>query len=419
MTKLSDSASEVEAELCRFCSEPLSLAVVDLGEVPLANSYLREEDLAKPEPKFSLRPLLCQACWLVQLPAWESPDAIFTDYAYFSSFSDSWLDHCRRYRDAIIPRLALGAASQVVEIASNDGYLLQYFVEAGVPVIGIEPARNVAAAAIEKGIPTRSEFFGRRLSDELVEEGIRADLLIANNVFAHVPDVNDFVAGIAGLLADNGTATLEFPHLLRLLEETQFDTIYHEHYDYFSLATARRVFGAHGLEIYDVEELATHGGSLRIYVGHAGYHHVAASVSALLSIEAAAGLETLTPYIAFEARVRDLREHLLQFLEEAGKSGQTVLAYGAPAKGNTLLCYCGIDATRIAFTVDRSPHKQNHYLPGSRLPIRAPEALTAAQPDFVLILPWNLKAEIRQQMAALESAGTRFVVAVPDLEVLS
>ncbi len=413
-----ETASTNEAHLCRFCAEPLSFSVVDLGEVPLANSYLGPDDLALPEPRFSLEPLLCESCWLVQLPAWESPDAIFSDYAYFSSFSDSWLDHCRRYRDSIVRRLDLDPSSQVVEIASNDGYLLQYFVESGIPVLGIEPARNVAAAAIEKGVPTRSEFFGQRLAEELEGEGIHADLLIANNVFAHVPDVNDFVAGISRLLARDGTATLEFPHLLRLLQETQFDTIYHEHYDYFSLATARRIFAAHDLEVYDVEELPTHGGSLRLYVGHQGIHPTSPRVGALLEEEETAGLETRAPYRAFRGRVEALRRHLLEFLEQTSREGRTVLAYGAPAKGNTLLCYCGIDAASIPFTVDRSPHKQNHYLPGSRIPIRSPQDLIDARPDFVLILPWNLKGEIRSQLADLEAQGTRFVVAVPDLEVL-
>ncbi len=403
---------------CRFCSAPLERALVDLGTLPLANSYLAEEDLESAEPRFSLRPLICERCFLVQLPEWESPEAIFSDYAYFSSFSDSWLEHARRYCGMAQARFGLDETSQVIEVASNDGYLLQYFQSARIPVLGIEPARNVAEAAIDKGIPTRVEFFGEQLAVKLAEEGIAADLLIGNNVLAHTPHLNDFVRGIRTVLAPGGVATLEFPHLLRLLEETQFDTIYHEHFSYFSLTAVRRVFEHHGLTLFDVEELPTHGGSLRIYAAKTeSARPTAASLDELLQREADEGLLHLAGYERFASRVDDVRRQLLEFLADARAQGRSVLAYGAPAKGNTLLCYCGVGTESISFTVDRSPHKQGRFLPGSRLPVRPPEELIAAKPDYVLILPWNLRSEIMAQNEVIREWGGRFVTAVPRLQI--
>ena len=403
---------------CRFCSAPLQHALVDLGTLPLANSYLEEEDLQSAEPRFSLRPLVCERCFLVQLPQWESPEAIFSDYAYFSSYSDSWLEHARRYCGAARARFGLDETSRVIEVASNDGYLLQYFQNERIPVLGIEPARNVAEAALEKGIPTSIAFFGEELARELTREGTSADLLVANNVLAHTPHLNDFVRGIRTVLAPSGVATLEFPHLLRLLEETQFDTIYHEHYSYFSLTVARAIFEHHGLTLFDVEELPTHGGSLRIYAARKeSAREVAASVDDLLQREAEQGLHQLACYEPFAERVEAVRRQLVEFLAEARAEGRRVLAYGAPAKGNTLLCYCGVGTDSISFTVDRSPHKQGRFLPGSRLPVRPPEDLIAARPDYVLILPWNLKAEIMAQNEVVREWGGRFVTAVPRLQV--
>jgi len=429
------------AEICRFCGAPLDLVLLDLGELPLANSYLDADQVERPEPRWPLVPRVCERCFLVQIPELESAEAIFTDYAYFASYSDSWLAHCERYALRAIERFGLSGASRVVEAASNDGYLLQFFARAGIPVLGIEPAANVAAAAEARGIETRRAFFGEALARQLASAGIAADLFVANNVLAHVPDLNDFVRGIYGVLAPNGTATLEFPHLLRLLDEGQFDTIYHEHFSYFSLGTVMRVFAAHGLDLYDVEELPTHGGSLRIYArraappsprpagagggGAGGAKERAASdaggrarVESLLARELAAGLETRSAYQAFAARAREVRDELVVFLRAARSDGKTVVGYGAPAKGNTLLCWSNVGPDLLPFTVDRSPHKQGRFLPGSHLPVRAPEDLLAARPDYVLILPWNLRDEIAGQMRAIAEWGGRFVVAVPRLEVL-
>jgi hypothetical protein len=405
---------------CRFCGAPLSEVFVDLGASPLANSYLEPEDLVRAEAFYPLCVYVCGECLLVQLPEEERPEAIFSDYAYFSSYSDSWLRHAKTYAEAMIERFGFGAGTQVIEIASNDGYLLRWFKEKGIPVLGIEPAGNVAAAAEAAGIPTVVEFFGESTARELVAGGKRADLLVGNNVLAHVPGLNDFVAGLKILLAPTGVLTLEFPHLLRLMAEDQFDTIYHEHYSYFSFATVRKVFAAHGLTLFDVEELPTHGGSLRIYARHDedAAKPVGERVADLLAREEAAGLGKLETYRSFGERVQRVKWGLLRFLIASKEAGKSIAGYGAPAKGNTLLNYCGIRTDFLDYTVDRSPHKQGRYLPGVRIPIHGPDRLRETRPDYVLILPWNLKEEIVEQMADVRSWGGRFVVAIPEVEIL-
>jgi SAM-dependent methyltransferase len=405
---------------CRFCAAPLTETFVDLGMSPLSNAFVAPERAFAMEKFYPLHAFVCGACRLVQLPAVESPEAIFDDYLYFSSYSDTWLRHAEAYAAAMVARLGLSGQSLVVEIASNDGYLLQYFRGAGIPVLGVEPARNVAAVAQGKGIPTDIAFFGEGTARRLKATGAAPDLIAANNVLAHVPDLNDFVAGLKLLLAPSGVATIEFPHLLRLIDENQFDTIYHEHFSYFSLLTAERIFARHGLALFDVEELPTHGGSLRVHLRHAerAAPPIAASVEALRRREQAAGLDGPAPYRRFAEAVADTKAAILDFLIEARRHGKRVAGYGAPAKGNTLLNYCGIRTDLIAFTVDRSPHKQGMLLPGTHIPIRAPEALLEARPDYVLILPWNLKDEIMVQMAAIRDWGGRFVVPIPQLKIL-
>jgi SAM-dependent methyltransferase len=402
---------------CRSCEAPLRHSFADLGSTPLANSYLEPEQLDGPERFYPLHAYVCATCFLVQLPAVAAPEEIFADYAYFSSYSTSWVEHARRYVDDAVERFRLGPESRVVEVASNDGYLLRHLVERGIPVVGIEPAANVAEAARAVGVPTLVRFFGRTTAEEVRADGA-ADLLVANNVLAHVPDLNDFVAGIAVLLAPSGAATLEFPHLLRLIEETEFDTIYHEHFSYFSLLSVERVFAAHGLELFDVEELTTHGGSLRIYARHSGASDGrSARVDELRERELAAGLGDLEVYSRFEERVRAAKRDLLDFLIDARREGKSVVAYGAAAKGNTLLNYCGIRSDFVDYVVDRSPHKQGRYLPGTRLPIHAPERVTETRPDYLLILPWNLKDEIVEQMAHVREFGCRFVTPIPTVEI--
>jgi SAM-dependent methyltransferase len=404
---------------CRACAEPLHEVVVDLGSSPLANSYLRAEDLDRPETFLPLCPRVCTRCWLVQLPHIVAPEAIFSDYAYFSSYSTSWLRHAEDFAVAASDRFALRGTSLVLEAASNDGYLLRAFKARGIPVLGIEPAANVAQAAIELGIPTEVRFFGTETARELAGRGQRADLFVANNVLAHTPYLNDFVAGIRAVLKDDGVATLEFPHLARLIAENQFDTIYHEHYSYFSLSAVRRVFAAQDLDIFDVEELPTHGGSLRLYAQPAGPRRPRSPrVDGVLEAEAAAGMETLGTYREFAERVRETKRKLLEFLIDAARRGQRIAGYGAPAKGNTLLNYCGIRTDFLAYTVDRSPHKQGHFLPGTRIPIHPPEKIFATRPDLILILPWNLSAEISDQMREARSWGGRFVVAIPEVRLL-
>lgn len=405
---------------CRACAAPLEHVFVDLGSSPLANSYLSAEALAQAEPFYPLTVWVCERCWLCQLPEAATPAEIFSDYAYFSSYSTSWVEHARRYVEAMIERFGFGPAHRVVEIASNDGYLLRHFRDRGVPVLGIEPASNVAEAARAIGIPTEVRFFGRQTARELVAAGQSADLLLGNNVLAHVPDLDDFVGGLAILLKPDGVLTMEFPHLARLVEGNQFDTIYHEHYSYLSLVAVERFFAAHGLDLFDVEELPTHGGSLRIYAQRrdGGRHPVGPRVAALRAREKSEGLETLAYYEAFGEKVRETKRKLLEFLIGARRAGKRIVGYGAPAKGNTLLVYCGIRGDFLDYTVDRSPHKQGRFLPGSRIPIRAPEAIFETRPDYVLILPWNLREEIAGQMAGIREWGGRFVVAIPEVAVL-
>lgn len=414
------TAHAMELSCCRFCSAPLERVFIDLGMSPLANSYLRNEKAKQDERFFPLRAYVCGECFLVQLEEWEAPENIFGDYAYFSSYSDSWLQHAKSYVTRVIERFALGANSKVVEIASNDGYLLQYFVEADVPVLGIEPAQNVAAVARAKGIPTRVEFFGERAARTLRREGLRADLLIGNNVLAHVPNLNDFVKGMSLLLADAGVITMEFPHLMRLFDECQIDTIYHEHFSYFSFIAVEKIFAAHGLTLFDVEELPTHGGSLRIYAQHAnkGWHPISHRVLDLRRREIDAGYANLDHYDAFEERAMETRQKLLSFLEDAKRQGKRVVGYGAPAKGNTLLNYCGITSDLIEYTVDRNPHKQGSLLPGSHIPILEPERINVTKPDYILILPWNLKREIVSQLSFARSWGAQFVVPIPEPRIV-
>ena len=406
---------------CRFCGQPLTETFADLGESPLSNAYLTEEQLLTGRETFHpLHAWVCTNCLLVQLESFETPEAIFGDYAYFSSYSDSWLDHGQRYVNEFTSRLDLNDSSHVVELASNDGYLLQYFVEKQIPVLGIEPAANVAQVAIEKGVPTEIAFFGQATARRLLKEGKpHADLLLGNNVLAHVPDLNDFVAGMKLLLAPRGTITMEFPHLLRLIEQNQFDTIYHEHFSYFSFLTVQKVFAAHGLRLFDVQQVPTHGGSLRIIGCHDDDpRENTPAVAALLDEETKFGLRNIETYRAFDQAVRKVKTDLLAFLDNAQAEGKRVVGYGAPAKGNTLLNYCGVGTDRIAYTVDRSIHKQNHYLPGSHLPIHAPEKLLADKPDYVLILPWNIRDEIIGKMSAIRDHGGQFVVPIPQLKVM-
>lgn len=406
---------------CRFCDTPLEHVFVDLGMSPLCESYVAAEALNRMEPFYPLRVYVCHRCFLVQLDEYVAAEDIFTEYAYFSSYADSWVEHARRYTDMITARLGLGADSFVVELASNDGYLLQHFVARGIPALGIEPAANVAAAAEKKGVETLVKFFGRDTAREFTEQGRQADLIIGNNVLAQVPDLNDFVAGMKILLKPGGVITLEFPHLVRLMAENQFDTIYHEHFSYFSWLTVREVFAAHGLRLFDVEEIPTHGGSLRIYGCHADDTAKTETPVAreLAAREEQAGLRDLAAYRAFTAQVEETKRKLLEFLIDAKRNGKKVVGYGAPGKGNTLLNYCGIRTDFIEFTVDRNPYKQGKHLPGTRIPILPPERLRDARPDFVLILPWNFKDEIMQQNAYIREWGGRFVVPIPEVRVYS
>lgn len=404
---------------CRSCGRYAAHTLVDLGMSPLANSYVRPSELGRLEPFYPLRVYVCEFCLLAQTEAVARPEEIFSDYAYFSSYSDSWLAHAKASVDAAIQRFSLNAASQVVELASNDGYLLQYFIAEGIPVLGIEPAGNVAQAAIAKGIPTRVRFFGEETARELVSEGIRASLIIGNNVLAHVPGLNDFVAGIKVLLGERGAATLEFPHLMRLIEQNQFDTIYHEHYSYFSLLAVEQVFRRHGLSVFDVDELPTHGGSLRIYVCHRqdASKPKHCHVNNLLEREKQAGLADLNYYVSFGERVKQTKRKLLSFLIAAKDEGKSIVGYGAAAKGNTLLNYCGIREDFLDYVVDRSPHKQGHFLPGTRIPICHPDQIRETRPDYVLILPWNLKEEIIEQMRYVRQWGGQFVLPIPELQI--
>jgi SAM-dependent methyltransferase len=404
---------------CRFCNTPLTRDVVNLGAQPSANFYIHPERVNEPEPTWPLHVRVCESCFLVQIESLHTTEALFGDYAYFSSYADSWLRHAEAYAGQMISRFGLGPQSQVLEVASNDGYLLQYFKREGVPVLGIDPARNVAQVAINKGIPTLVGRFGREIGEQLRSEGRQGDLIAANNVLAHVPDINDFVAGFAPALKPGGVLTVEFPHLLNLIAENQFDTIYHEHFSYLSLTAVDRIFTAHGLRIFDIDQLPTHGGSLRIYAELAsGKRTVSARVGQIHGMEAAAGLLKPETYSAFAERCAWLKRRLLSLLIRLKDEGRSVAAYGAPAKGNTLLNYCGARTDLIDFTVDRSPHKQGLLLPGTRIPILAPDHLRTAKPDYLLILPWNLRDEIMENCSYIRSWGGRFIVPIPQPQIL-
>lgn len=404
---------------CRFCDTDLRLTFVNLGMSPLCETYPAPADLNHGETYYPLHAYVCDCCFLVQLEKYVSSETLFSDYAYFSSFSDSWLKHSEKYCNKMIERLGLDERSFVIEVASNDGYLLQYFLQKSVPVLGIEPAANVAKVAIEKGIPTLVRFFGAALAEELAAQGRCADLILGNNVLAQVPDLNDFVEGLKIILKPHGVLTLEFPHLLRLIEHNEFDTIYHEHFCYFSLLTAERILQSHGLRLFDVEELASHGGSLRIYVCRADdeTHILQPNVRKVIADEVAMGLNTPEGYASFAQRVKQTKLALLDFLITAAREGRSVAGYGAPGKSATLLHYCGIGKDLIQYTVDRNPYKQGRFLPGSHIPIFHPTRIAETKPDYVLILPWNLKDEIMQQLQFIRAWGGRFVVPIPELTV--
>jgi SAM-dependent methyltransferase len=406
------------ARRCRFCGAALEHVFLDLGMSPLCESFLSEDQLDAMEPFYPLKAYVCQSCLLVQLSEYVSPEAIFSEYAYFSSYSDSWLRHAKNYCGQMIERFGLGPGSQVVEVASNDGYLLQYFAERGLGVLGIEPAANVARVAIAKGIPTRIEFLGRETARRMAAEGVSADLLTANNVLAHVPDLNGFVAGLATLLRPGGVLTVEFPHLSRLVAENQFDTIYHEHFCYLSLLVVGKVFAAQGLKVFDVEELRSHGGSLRVYACHqSDPRSITDRALDIAAAETAAGYDRLDTYLHFATRVEETKRKLLEFLIRSRREGKQVVGYGAPGKGNTLLNYCGVHTDFVSYTVDRNPYKHGKFLPGTHIPIYSPERIAVTRPDYILILPWNLKEEIIAQLTYARRWGARFVVLMPELSI--
>jgi SAM-dependent methyltransferase len=404
---------------CRHCQTPLDHLFLDLGFAPPSNAFLKAEDLTKPELYFPLKLYVCTRCWLAQTEDYARADELFTgDYAYFSSVSQSWLDHAARYAEKITERLGLNSDSFVIEVASNDGYLLKNFVAANIPCLGIEPTACTAKVAREIGIPVLREFFGAALANQLRSEGRQADLIIGNNVYAHVPDINDFTAGLKAALKPGGTITLEFPHLMRLIEQTQFDTVYHEHYSYLSLYTVNRIFEAAGLRVFDVEELTTHGGSLRVYGCHVDDPRPqTTAVPALIAEEERQGLRILTTYRNFQRQADRVKDDLLAFLIKQKRTGKKIAAYGAAAKGNTLLNYAGIKPDLLPYVCDAAPSKQGKFLPGSHIPILPPEAMREDKPDFVLILPWNIADEVKQQNVRLAVQGAKFVTAVPRLEI--
>ncbi len=414
-----ESKTNATGAHCRFCEAPLHTTVVDLGMSPLCESYLSADQLNQMEPFYPLHVYVCDQCFLVQLEEYVSPEHIFTEYAYFSSYAETWLQHAKAYTDAMVARFGYDEDSHVVELASNDGYLLQYFVAKGIPALGVEPAANVAKVAREKGVPTRVEFFGVACAHRMREAGLHADLLIGNNVLAQVPDLNDFVTGMKILLAPGGVVTLEFPHLMCLVAENQFDTIYHEHFSYFSLITAEKIFAAHGLRLFDVEELSTHGGSLRVYGCHDDdtTNPVSKRVTALRTRELEAGVVDLAYYAAFDEQVKETKRVLLDFLIQAKCQGKTIVGYGAPGKGNTLLNYCGIRTDFLDYTVDRNPYKQGKFLPGTHIPIHHPDEIVATKPDYILILPWNFRDEIMAQMSHVREWNGQFVAPIPQVTV--
>jgi hypothetical protein len=415
-----EAALASQGPTCLFCANPLTQTFVDLGMSPLCESYVTREQLNQMEAFYPLHVRVCDRCFLVQLQQYVSPEHIFTEYAYFSSFSDTWLAHAKNYVDMIVGRLNLGAGSMVVELASNDGYLLQNFVKKNIPALGVEPAANVARVAVEKGVPTLVTFFGCATAEKMVADGKKANLVIGNNVLAQVPDLNDFVGGIRIVLKPQGVATLEFPHLVKLMEQNQFDTIYHEHFSYFSLIAVEKIFAAHGLTLFDVEELPTHGGSLRIYARHTNDHSkpVSARLVDLRNRELVTGLDRMSTYSSLAEQVKATKRNLLDFLIQARRAGHKIAGYGAPGKGNTLLNYCGIKTDFLDFTVDRNPYKQGKFLPGTHIPIFPVEKIDETRPDYLLILPWNFKDEIIKQMDRIRGWGGKFVVPIPNVQVI-
>jgi len=409
----------VDKSCCRFCGTALQNTFVDLGMSPLCESYLQLDQLNQMEPFYPLHVYVCENCFLVQLEEYVSAEEIFSEYAYFSSYADTWVQHARDYAEMVVERFKLNEHSYVVEIASNDGYLLQHFVAKGIPVLGIEPAANIVEVAINKGIPTVVKFFGEKVARELAAEGKQADLLVGNNVLAQVPDLNDFVKGMKILLSPQGIITMEFPHLMRLVEGNQFDTIYHEHFSYFSFITVEKVFAGHGLTIFDVEELPTHGGSLRIYARHTEdtSRPIDPRVTELRAREEAAGLARLEYYFSFAEKVKETKRKLLDFLIRAKQERKSIAGYGAPGKGNTLLNYCGLRTDFLDYTVDRSPYKQGKFLPGTRIPIFHPDRIKETKPDYLFILPWNFKDEIMKQMSYIRDWGGLFVVPIPEVKI--
>ena len=405
---------------CRFCNEPLKHVFLDLGKSPLANSFLKKEMLNKSERFFPLCVYVCDKCFLVQLPEYENPENIFGNYAYFSSYSDTWLKHAEDYVNSMLNRFSFDKNNLVVEIASNDGYLLQYFKKKGIPILGIEPAVNVAKVAEQKGIPTIVKFFGTETAKELVKKEKTVDLLIGNNVLAHVPNINDFVKGLKIVLKKNGIITMEFPHLLQLIQNNQFDTIYHEHFSYLSLFVTNTIFSHHKLKIFDVEQLPTHGGSLRIFATHNENENITISkkVNELINEEHQFGLSNIETFRNFSNKVEYVREKLLSFLNTAKKEGKKVVCYGAAAKGNTLLNYCKVDSSLVDYIVDKNPYKQGKFLPGSHLPIKSPDEILKTKPSFVLILPWNIKDEIINQMNHIRKWGGKFVIPIPEVNII-
>jgi len=405
---------------CRFCQTQLRHTFVDLGMSPLSNAFLNPDQLDKKEPFFPLHAYVCEQCFLVQLEEFEHPEEIFSDYVYFSSYSESWLDHARQYTEMMIEQFSLNSSHQIIEIASNDGYLLQYFKEKNIPVLGIEPAANVADVAIKKGIETRIQFFGKETASALRSESIYGDLILGNNVLAHVPDLNDFVAGLKIALAKTGIITMEFPHLLNIIKEHQFDTIYHEHFSYLSLYTVDQVFNKHRLKIFDVEQIQTHGGSLRIFCCHEEdkSRKISSRVNDVKLIELQSGLDQLDTYLGFTDSVQQTKRSLLDFIIKAKEHNKTIVGYGAPAKGNTLLNYCNIKTDFIDYTVDRSPHKQGKFLPGTHIPVYPVERINETKPDYILILPWNLREEIAQQLEYTNKWGCKLILPIPETRIL-
>jgi SAM-dependent methyltransferase len=418
-TLAAETHDQITTKPCRFCGANLQHTFVDLGMSPLCETYPSASELNRGEVYYPLHVYVCANCFLVQLEEYETRESIFTDYPYFSSYSDSWLKHCENYCDKMSKRFGLNERSLVVEAASNDGYLLQYFVRQNVPVLGVEPAANVAKVAIEKGVPTLVRFFGAKLAEELAAEGRYADLIAGNNVLAQVPDLNDFVAGLRILLKPEGVLTLEFPHLLRLIEHNEFDTIYHEHFSYFSMHTTSRILEAHGMRAFDVEELTTHGGSLRVYACRAENRTFPTEPSGrkLMADEENAGMTSVEGYGSFGQQVKKTKLALVEFLVTAAQQGKSVAGYGAPGKSATLLHYCGTGKDLIEYTVDRSPYKQGRFLPGTHIPIYHPSRIAETKPDYVLILPWNLKDEIMEQLQFIRAWGGRFVVPIPEVAI--